>query len=310
MTYRKGKNMEEEKTNFESEPEEGEEDPKEEGSSSFSFASPSPLLTPEQEIELGRLIQKGRKEGASEEDKKAGKEALDQMVEDNRGLVGAILKQYLCYGVPPEDLFQEGCIGLQTAAEKFDPERGTRFSTYASYWIKESIRRALNNLNGSIHVPAHMVGKIAKVRQAENTLSLKLGREPTMDELEESLPDLDPAEISSILQTNSFVLSLDEPMKGDEEDGDDRLSFQKGDDVPASSLDQEDEMRAAEEGLDALDEREKDIICRLFGLNGYEEQDSAEIGRVYGISRERVRQIKETAFRKMRESIRRKEGGE
>lgn len=299
--------MEEEKNFPESETSMEEEEQGEEASSSFSDGLPPfqarELLTAEQEKELGTIIQAGQKPEATQEEKEASKRAVEKMVSSNLGLVGSILRQYSKYGVPNEDLFQEGSIGLQTAAEKFDPSLGTRFSTYATYWIKESIRKALSAQGRAIRIPAHMAAKIAKVHDAENRLYLKLGREPTEEEIAEMLPEFETGEIAEILAIPSFVASLDDPLKSGDDDSADLLSFQSGDDDPTSRLDEEDDERIVHEGLSALDEREKDIICRLYGLQGYEKQDMAEVGRAYGRSRERIRQIHDAAIIKMKRRI-------
>ena len=269
----------------------------------FQEIAKYPLLSKEEELALGRTIQKGKEEGASEEEKKAAREAVQKMVDSNLRLVANIAKNYLNKGVPFLDLIQEGSIGLQKAAEKYDPSLGNRFSTYATYWISDSLQKALAEQGRMIKIPNHMLARIAKVRKEAAKLASSLGREPTLEELSEAIPEYEEEDIASIMAIPSLVTSLDTPLNADEDDSADLLSLQKGEDDIEEGLEQEEEKRLVEKGLSLLSDRERTIICYLYGLEGKEECDMAELGRRFNISRERVRQIKESALSKMKRAL-------
>ncbi len=268
----------------------------------FSEIGKYPLLSAQQENLLGRIIQKGEREGASEQEKKDAKEAVGKMVDSNLRLVASIAKNYRGNGVPFLDLVQEGSMGLQRAAEKFDPSMGTRFSTYASYWITQSIARALADQGRAIRIPNHMVARIGKVRKAENALAMSLGREPTLEELCSALPEFDREDIASILKIPDSVASLDAPV-GQDPDGADLLSFQTGDDDPSSLVEQEERKQEIQKALSCLSDRERLLISYLYGLDGKEEIDMAELGRRFHLSRERIRQIRVSALSKMKKAL-------
>ncbi len=261
------------------------------------------LLSKEEEIELGKKIQTGLKEGASEEEKKAGKEAQNAMVNSNIRLVMNIAKDYSRMGVSFLDLVQEGYFGLQRAVEKFDPARGNRFSTYAYPWIRQAMQRLVNEQGRGIKISRHAITNIAKVRKAISELSQDLGRQPTTSEISSILPDYDEKDIEAILGFSGDVVSLDMPFDASESDSADLLSTIKGDDDLSEGLDEDDRKKDVEKGLKALNDRERTIITYLFGLDGKEKMDMSELGRKFGISRERIRQIHMVALSKMKRAI-------
>ncbi len=261
------------------------------------------LLSKEEEIELGEKIQTGLKEGASEEEKKAGKEAQNAMVNSNIRLVMNIAKDYSRMGVSFLDLVQEGYFGLQRAVEKFDPARGNRFSTYAYPWIRQAMQRLVNEQGRGIKISRHAITNIAKVRKAISELSQDLGRQPTTSEISSILPDYDEKDIEAILGFSGDVVSLDMPFDASESDSADLLSTIKGDDDLSEGLDEDDRKKDVEKGLKALNDRERTIITYLFGLDGKEKMDMSELGRKFGISRERIRQIHMVALSKMKRAI-------
>ena len=269
----------------------------------LSEVSKFPLLSKEQEIELGERIQAGLKEGASEEEKKAGKEAQNAMVNSNIRLVMNIAKDYARMGVSFLDLVQEGYFGLQRAVEKFDPTRGNRFSTYAYPWIKQAMQRLVNEQGRGIKISRNAIANIAKVRKAVSELSLDLGRQPTPSEIASALPEYDEKDIEAILEISTGVVSLDTPFDPSESDSSDLLSTIKGDDDLSEGLEDDDRKKEVEKGLKALNDRERTIITYLFGLDGKERMDMSALGRKFGISRERIRQIHVMALAKMKRAL-------
>lgn len=261
------------------------------------------LLSKEEEIELGKKIQTGLKEGASEEEKKAGKEAQNAMVNSNIRLMMNIAKDYSRMGVSFLDLVQEGYFGLQRAVEKFDPTRGNRFSTYAYPWIRQAMQRLVNEQGRGIKISRHAIANIAKVRKVVSELSQDLGRQPTPSEISSILPDYDEKDIEAILEFSGDVVSLDMPFDASESDSADLLSTIKGDDDLSEGLDEDDRKKEVEKGLKALNDRERTIITYLFGLEGKEKMDMSELGRKFGISRERIRQIHMVALSKMKRAL-------
>ena len=261
------------------------------------------LLSKEEEIELGKKIQTGLKEGASEEEKKAGKEAQNAMVNSNIRLMMNIAKDYSRMGVSFLDLVQEGYFGLQRAVEKFDPTRGNRFSTYAYPWIRQAMQRLVNEQGRGIKISRHAIANIAKVRKVVSELSQDLGRQPTPSEISSILSDYDEKDIEAILEFSGDVVSLDMPFDASESDSADLLSTIKGDDDLSEGLDEDDRKKEVEKGLKALNDRERTIITYLFGLEGKEKMDMSELGRKFGISRERIRQIHMVALSKMKRAL-------
>lgn len=252
------------------------------------------LLTPDEEVELAALIQKG------------DEKARARMIESNLRLVVKIAKDYANYGVPMVDLISEGNIGLIKAVEKFDPKKGGKLSTYASWWIKQSIKRALANQGKTVRLPVHLVDKMARVRRISALMAESMGREPTDTELSEEL-GIPREKLSLIRQASMQTRSLDEPTHDDsvanfgETLGDENAAD------PLETLSQKGSFDNLDVVLDSLNERETEIIGSRFGLNGKRVLTLEEIGRNFGVSRERIRQIQNVALNKMKKALSRKE---
>jgi RNA polymerase primary sigma factor len=249
------------------------------------------LLTPAQEIELAAKIKKG------------DEEARQLMVRANLRLVVKIAHDYARYGLPLLDLISEGNIGLMKAVERFDPKKGGKLSTYAAWWIKQGIKRALANQSKTIRLPAHLVDKIAKLRRMEHKLTEEFGREPTTDELAAELGV--SATVVGHWQTVSLKpASLDAPIG----DGDGGAEFGDliGDDKARTPYDQinDFQLRNELEGLlDDLDVREREILMMRYGLRDRPVETLEDVGTKFNITRERVRQIQNSAIAKLREMM-------
>ena len=250
----------------------------------------TPLLTRAEEVVLARRIKRG------------DKKARQQMILANLRLVVKIAHDYARYGLPLLDLISEGNIGLMKAVERFDPKKGGKLSTYAAWWIKQAIKRALANQSKTIRLPAHLVDKIARMRKAEHLLTEMLGREPTVHELAIKLNV--PA--STVQQWQVVTLrptSLDSPVG---EDGDASFGDLVGDEnaLTASDLLNNAQMRTEVERLmKRLDFREREILRYRFGLQNTPEETLDDVGKRFDITRERVRQIQNVAVTKLHELI-------
>ena len=251
------------------------------------------LLTPEEEIELAARIAKG------------DERARARMIESNLRLVVKIAKDYANYGVPLVDLISEGNIGLIRAVEKFDPKKGGKLSTYAAWWIKQSIKRALANQGKTVRLPIHLVDKLARVRRISALMAEDLGREPTDSELSEEL-GIPREKLALLLQASKQNRSMDETTHDDsivsfgEVIADDRAID------PLEALSQKNGLNELNLVLDTLNERETEIIGARFGLNGKRILTLEEIGRDFGVSRERIRQIQNIALNKMQKALTKK----
>ncbi len=252
------------------------------------------LLTPEQEVELAGKIKKG------------SKAARDHMIKANLRLVVKIAQDYANYGLPLLDLISEGNIGLMKAVERFDPNKGGKLSTYAAWWIKQSIKRALANQSKTIRLPVHMVDKISKMRRVSMSMSEDLGREPTDDELSEEI-GIDRAKLAQLKAASLRPASLDAPISDDDSTefgeiiGDDRAQ------TPHEILSHRNMHDQLDGLLDVLDERERKIIDARFGLNGQKPKTLEEVGQEFGVTRERIRQLQNIALRKLRRALQKKE---
>jgi RNA polymerase primary sigma factor len=251
------------------------------------------LLTPDEEIELAARIAKG------------DERARARMIESNLRLVVKIAKDYANYGVPLVDLISEGNIGLIRAVEKFDPNKGGKLSTYAAWWIKQSIKRALANQGKTVRLPIHLVDKLARVRRISALMAEDLGREPTDSELSEEL-GIPREKLALLLQASKQNRSMDETTHDDsivsfgEVIADDRAID------PLEALSQKNGLNELDLVLDSLNERETEIIGARFGLNGKRILTLEEIGRDFGVSRERIRQIQNAALNKMQKALTKK----
>ena len=253
-----------------------------------------PLLTIEQEIELAAKIKKG------------DKAARSLMIRSNLRLVVKIAHDYANLGLPLLDLISEGNIGLMKAVERFDPAKGGKLSTYAAWWIKQSIKRALANQSKTIRLPVHLVDKISKMRRVAMQMSEELGREPTDDELAEEV-GLASGKISQLKIVSIRPASLDAPISDD-----DSTEFGEivGDLEALTPFEQlRDQNLRDEVGdlLGVLDDREKKIIFSRFGLDGGKAKTLEEVGKKFGVTRERIRQLQNIALMKLRRALQKKE---
>jgi len=256
--------------------------------------SKTPLLTIEEEVQLAERIKNG--DG----------EARAHMIKANLRLVVKIAQDYSNYGLPVTDLISEGNIGLMKAVERFDPAKGGKLSTYAAWWIKQSIKRALANQSKTIRLPVHMVDKIAKMRRISNMLAEALGREPTDEELADEV-GLPRRKLAMLKQASQRPTSLDAPINDGEATEFGEIISDEAAENPLDML-AEKNLHGEIDGLLAvLDERERRIIDERFGLNGKKPLTLEEVGREFGVTRERIRQLQNSALTKMRRALRKKE---
>ena len=242
------------------------------------------LLSPAQECELARAIADGCHDAKS------------RMIRANLRLVVRIARDYIGRGLSIEDLIGEGNLGLIRATEEFDPAFGTRFSTYASYWIKQAIRHALTNTTATIRLPAHMVTLLSKWRKAERALARELGQGPTFDQV---AAELGLTDAQRVLVDRARRASLLRPEGGDDEHGWSADSTGDDQNAPDSALELDDERRQLHDRLDRLDARERTIVALRFGLDGHEPMTLKEVGSRLGVTREWVRKIEVRAVRKL-----------
>lgn len=253
-----------------------------------------PLLTPADEIKLAAKIKKGNKE------------ATATMIRSNLRLVVKIARDYVNIGLPLLDLISEGNIGLVKAVERFDPSKGGKLSTYAAWWIKQSIKRALANQSKTIRLPVHLVDKIAKIRRVGSSLSDELGREVTDEEIADEV-GMSATKVTQLKQASIRPASLDAPV-GDE----DSTEFGElvGDEAasdPYENLSDKNLQLEVGDLLGQLDERERKIINSRFGLDGSKPITLEEVGDKFGVTRERIRQLQNTALGKMRRALGKRE---
>lgn len=252
------------------------------------------LLTREQETELAERVLQG------------DESARTHMIKANLRLVVKIAKDYANYGLPLSDLISEGNIGLMKAVERFDPSMGAKLSTYASWWIKQSIKRALSNQSKTIRLPVHLLDKLAKVRRISAVMSEELGREPSDEELSEET-GIPIRKLSLLRQASQKPASLDAPMNDDaSSEFGDMISDDRALD-PSDAMESKNLLGEIGDMMDSLDERESRIINARFGLDGVTPMTLEEVGREFGVSRERIRQLQTIALQKMRSVLRKKD---
>ena len=249
------------------------------------------LLTIEEEIQLAKRIRRG------------DKAARDHMISANLRLVVKIAMDYKDFGLPLLDLISEGNIGLVKAVERFDPRKGGKLSTYAAWWIKQSIKRALANQSKTIRLPVHLVDKISKMRRMAMVLTEQLGREPTDEELAIEL-QIPTAKVAHLKSVSVRPASLDAPIGEDGDSG--TFGEIVGDENAVSPFEglrdrsQSNDLHAM---VDSLDKREAEIIKLRFGLDGRDELTLEEVGQKFHVTRERIRQLEYLALTKMRKAM-------
>jgi RNA polymerase primary sigma factor len=248
------------------------------------------LLTPQEEIELAARIKKG------------DKKARELMIKANLRLVVKIAHDYEGLGLPLLDLINEGNIGLMKAVERFDPAKGGKLSTYGSWWIKQSIKRALANQSKTIRLPVHLVDKISKMRRTAMRLQEVFGREPTDEELGEEL-GISASRVAQLRTAAIRPASLDAPIGDDDSNNFAEVVQDENADTPYEHLEEKTVTRMLQEMVKTLDEREATILRYRFGLDGGPEKTLEEVGQRFGVTRERVRQIQNIALAKLRKMI-------
>ncbi len=250
----------------------------------------SPLLTAEEEVYFSRLALKG------------DEPSRKRMIESNLRLVVKIARRYNNRGLPLLDLIEEGNLGLIRAVEKFDPERGFRFSTYATWWIRQTIERAIMNQTRTIRLPIHVVKELNIYLRASRELIQKLDHEPTSEDIAQHL-DKPVADVNKMLRLNERIASVDTPFAGDSEKALLDVIADEKSSGPESDLQSQDMSNNIVHWLNELNTKQREVLARRFGLLGYEAATLEDVGREIGLTRERVRQIQVEALKRLRDIL-------
>jgi RNA polymerase primary sigma factor len=253
-----------------------------------------PLLSAQEERRLAERVQAG------------DESARQRFIEANLRLVAHVAKDYVGYGLPYEDLFQEGCCGLMRAVEKFDPSKGIKFSTYATFWVKQSMLRAIGNTLRTIRLPIYVSGQLRLIKQTTDALYAERGQEPTVEQIAQ-VTGISPEQIGRLCCLDHCPLSLQKPIAGTNEaclaDTIADPSSPTIDEVITEQSQHEALPAVIAHALHCLTDRERQVIILRFGLDGDDgmQRDLAEVGRMLGLSRERVRQLEGRALEKLRQ---------